>query len=291
MLRKSIFFTLLNSFACCLIVAGPAMAQNSPAGLLKNDGYLALGDSLPFGYNPLIQPPKLSAYYGYANLLSVLTLNKLTNASCPFETTGTFLTGGTTADGMFGCQYWRNTSGLKQPLFVSYSGPQIDYAASFLQSHPNVHLITIQLGGNDLGDLEITCNGDPTCELTNLPGTLADISTNLTTGIARIRSAGYNGEIVLVNYYAFNYSNAQQVAAFTALGSAIAAVAAAEPNVKLADSYRAFAAASAPFNGDTCAAGLRLRLKTLNPLTGDYCDVHPTLAGHALITTSVLLAK
>src|SRR5579863_10294550 len=123
------------------LLAAPAMAQNGPKAGPKGDGYLALGDSLPFGYNPLIQPPNLADYVGYSTIVAALTQNNLTNASCPYETTATFLTGGTTADGQFGCPYWRMTSGLKKPLFVAYSGAQIDYAAAFLLSHSGTNIV------------------------------------------------------------------------------------------------------------------------------------------------------
>ncbi len=289
MSRKTLMFALLNLLAWVSIIP-PTMAQDGPNAASNNGGYLALGDSLPFGYNPLVQPPDLSHYFEYPSIISAISQKSLTNASCPFETTGTFLFGGTTADGVFGCQVWRTLSGLKKPLFVSYSGPQIDYATAFLKSHPNTHIVTIQLGGNDLADVQLTCKGDPTCELTNLPGTLAQLAANLGTAIARIRGTGYSVEIVLVNYYAFNYTNLLQTAGFGALASTIATVAAASPNVEVADAFKAFALVSAPFNGDTCAAGLRIKLNSFNPQTGDTCDVHPTFVGHAVLAGAVFAA-
>lgn len=285
MSQKTLALAFLN-----LVAIGLAMAQNGPNAGLNNNSYLALGDSLPFGYNPLVQPPDLSHYLGYPSIISAISEKSLTNASCPFETTGTFLSGGTTADGLFGCPIWRAASGLANPLFVSYSGPQLEYATSFLQSHPNIRLVTIQLGGNDLGDLAFFCQGVPACELPRLPATLAQVSTNLGMTITDIRGAGYRGPIVLVNYYAFNYTNLVQAGAFSALAATIATVAAASPDVKVADAFKAFALVSAPFAGDTCAAGLRIKLNSLNPQTGDTCDVHPTFAGHAVLAGSVFAA-
>ena len=223
-------------------------------------------------------------------MISLFTADSLVNASCPYETTSTFLTGGSTPDGAFGCPYWRTTSGLKKPLFVSYTGAQIDYATSYLLSHPNTKIVTIQLGGNDLADVQLNCQGDETCELTNLPAALAQAGANLSTAIGMIRGTGYSGPIILVNYYAFNYSNALLVSGFSGLATTIAAVAAAAPNVRVADAFKAFALLSSPFKGDTCAAGLRIKLSSFNPLTGDNCDVHPTLAGHAVLAATVLTA-
>jgi lysophospholipase L1-like esterase len=289
MLRKTLTFGVLNLLAWAWINR-PAMAQNGPNTGSKNGGYLALGDSLPFGYNPLVQPPDLSQYFGYPLIISAISDKRLTNASCPFETSGTFLSGGKTADGLFGCAVWRAASGLTNPLFVSYSGSQLDYATSFLQSHSNIGIVTIQLGGNDLADLAFICKGDPTCELKGLPGGLTQVATNLGVIIAHIRGAGYNGPIVLVNYYAFNYTNSEQIAVFSALATTIAAVAAASPNVRVADAFKAFALVSGPFGGDTCAAGLRIKLNSFNPQTGDTCDVHSTFAGHAVLAGAVFAA-
>ena len=281
MSRKSLTLIFLNSFVwSCL--AGSALAQGHRNETAPS-GYLALGDSLPFGYNPLVQPPSLASYTGYPAYISAFTRDSLANASCPFETTGTFLSGGTTADGAFGCAVWRAGSGLASPLFVPYSGAQIDAATSYLQTHTNTALVTIQLGGNDLADVAISCGGDVTCATANLPAALGQVAQNLGAAIGRIRAAGYTGPIVLVNYYAFNYNNAVQIAGFGALAQTIAAVAAASPNVKVADAFKAFAMASTATGGDTCAAGLRIKLNSVNPQTGDSCDVHPSLIGQAVL--------
>ena len=289
MSRRTLIFTLLNSFvwSSCL---GTAMAQGHRNSDPPASTYLALGDSLPFGYNPLIQPPNLASYYGYPSFISSFTREGLANASCPFETTGTLLSGGTSADGLFGCPVWRAGSGLASPLFVSYSGAQIDYATTYLQSHPNTQLVSIQVGGNDLADVAIDCAGDPACEAANLPVAMGQVAQNLGAAVGRIRGAGYIGPIVLVNYYAFNYTDVRQTTGFGALAQAIAAVAAASPNVKVADAFKAFAMASTFTNGDTCAAGLRIKLNSLNPATGDTCDVHPSMTGQAVLAGSVALA-
>ena len=48
MSQKTLALAFLN-----LVAIGLAMAQNGPNAGLNNNSYLALGDSLPFGYNPL----------------------------------------------------------------------------------------------------------------------------------------------------------------------------------------------------------------------------------------------
>ena len=54
--------------------------------------------------------------------------------------------------------------------------------------------------------------------------------------------------------------------------------------VTVADEFSAFQIASAPFNGDPCAAGLLIRL------TATTCDVHPSPAGRELLAATVVLA-
>src|SRR5664280_232851 len=86
-----------------LIGAPPASAGDGRGG---NDGrtgsgqhqrqsqYLALGDSIPFGYNPLLMPvppattpaPVVTDFVGYPELAAPKLKLALTNASCPGQT-------------------------------------------------------------------------------------------------------------------------------------------------------------------------------------------------------------
>lgn len=54
----------------------------------------------------------------------------------------------------------------------------------------------------------------------------------------------------------------------------------------VADGFGAFAAASAAYGGDTCAAGLRIVVST-SPLT---CDIHPSPAGRDLLAKAIVKA-
>src|SRR5207247_8660011 len=65
------------------------------------------------------------------------------NASCPGEATGGFLSLIGTDNG---CRLYR----LLDPLHVRYRGTQMNFAIDFLRSHPNVRLVTIDLGANDV---------------------------------------------------------------------------------------------------------------------------------------------
>ena len=182
----------LVCFAISLLV-GPVWSGSHDSTTTQ---YLALGDSLAFGYSPLVQPPDLNQYAGYARIIAGVAGLGLANASCPGETTSTFI--GTSTDFYpgFNCV----TMQQQNQLYVPYNGApnQLAYAVQFLGANPNTKLVTIDIGVNDLGLLEINCStefaGNPTaitnCELSGLPGTLTTIGQNLATIFSGLRAAG-----------------------------------------------------------------------------------------------------
>jgi lysophospholipase L1-like esterase len=253
--------------------AGAALAENRN-NVEKDTRYLALGDSVAFGFNPTV-PVSLSNYHGYPKFTSDALHRKVANASCFGESSGSMLSASAPD---LGCHAWK-AAGL--PLFVPYSGTQMDYAVDYLQENPNPELVTINIGGNDLGLLIETCNGDVTCELHELPRVLAAYGQNLFTIFKRMRTeAEYEGPIVLLTYYAVNYHDPVEVAGLSALNS-VAADTAPAFGVKVADGFNAFFVATIPFNGDSCAAGLLVKL----PSGG--CDRHPSVAGQKLLAATV----
>jgi lysophospholipase L1-like esterase len=244
--------------------------------LSKSTKYLALGDSIAFGYTPLAQNPgDLKNYHGYPDIVSQGTDLKVANASCFGESTGHFLN---LLAPDTGCQAWRAVF----PLFADYSGTQMDYALAYLQASKNVQLVTIDIGANDLGVLLGACAGDATCFGNGLPGVLAAYGANMGTIFYRIRfEAGYTGPIVAVNTYARNYNGGAEVGPITLLNGVLATVAQTF-GVQVADAFTAFGAASSQTGGSACAAGL---LIVVSP---GVCDIHPSAAGQALIAQTVL---
>jgi lysophospholipase L1-like esterase len=259
----------------CFAGLTPSYAEHSK-DLSNSTKYLALGDSIAFGYTPLAQnPADLKNYHGYPDIVSQGTNLKVANASCFGETTGHFLN---LLAPDTGCQAWRAV----YPLFADYSGTQMDYALSYLQGNKKVQLVTIDIGANDLGVLLTACAGDPTCFGNGLPGALAAYGANLATIFGRIRfEAGYTGDIVAVTTYARDYTDLTEVGPIAALNGVLATVANTF-GVQVADAFAAFGAASLPAGGNACAAGL------LIPLSAGVCDIHPSAAGQALIAQTVL---
>ncbi|HEY3079303.1 MAG TPA: SGNH/GDSL hydrolase family protein, partial [Chloroflexota bacterium] len=97
------------------------------------DDYLALGDSLAFGldpFRPVADRSDASNFVGYPDVLAKALDLDLTNASCPGEATGGFisLTG---VD-----RRCRTFYRARYPIHVSYTTSQLDFAVAYLRSHP-----------------------------------------------------------------------------------------------------------------------------------------------------------
>ena len=93
-----------------------------------------MGDSVPFGFNPLLVQPGVEpdVFVGYPQLASDLfrPRKKLFNASCPGETSTSLITGSRPDNG---CQDYRQFIG---PLHVAYSGSQLQYRRGLRCSQP-----------------------------------------------------------------------------------------------------------------------------------------------------------
>jgi hypothetical protein len=85
-----------SALACvlALVPVVPASAH-SASDSHPNNNYLALGDSVPFGYNPLLVTHGVnpSVFVGYPQLAANLFTPNLNvfNASCPGETSGSMI--------------------------------------------------------------------------------------------------------------------------------------------------------------------------------------------------------
>jgi lysophospholipase L1-like esterase len=269
----------------CLMMTAFIGGTASAWGHDDNRGeMLVLGDSVAFNYIA-------SAGYEYVNpdnfigfpmdLERLLGLEPV-DAACPGETTGSFLSA-TLPD--LSCRAFRKTF----PLHVSYSGTQLEFAKRYLKSHRNVRLVTITLGSNDGFLLEASCNLDPTCILAGLPA----IGNNIGTILSDLRATGYDGAIVLTNYYSIDYTDIPFTELTAALNAAIAAPAASYGAV-VADVFTAFQQAAVPFTNslgnNTCQAGL---LNVTNPIAAAppyACDIHPSQSGHQLIAETIARA-
>ncbi len=173
---------LLFAFAPAALAASSAQ-PNWPTGLKQH--YLALGDSLAFGFQP-----NGDFTNGYVDDLFQIIQSEgvidKTNLGCPGENSSTFITGGI-------CSY-------------SPFSSQLAAAEAFLQANASkVSPITLDIGANDvLPDINpFNC----TVNKTKFDSDLATLNTNLTGTIlpdlkaALTINGRVTGDLVLMNYY------------------------------------------------------------------------------------------
>jgi lysophospholipase L1-like esterase len=264
----------LRAAAAILMLPCLAMGQETDSPARQ---YLALGDSFTFAYITgagfeYVNPDN---FFGFPNYVSLSTKLNLNNASCPGETAGSFLSA-TAPDN--GCRSFRAVA----PLHVHYPSIQLDYATAFLLAHPAAKLVTISLGANDVKLLQQACLGNVPCIYAGLQQTLAQVAINLKTIIGDLRTTGFKGKIVVVNYYSTDYTDPNITAITFALDQALAA-AASQEGALVADLFTAFQIAAVPAGGHTCRAGLLNAL----PQNQFLCDDHPSQSGHMLAAKTI----
>jgi lysophospholipase L1-like esterase len=282
-LMKARLFAVLSAVALIVIAAIPASASN------EGHSYLALGDSVPFGFNP--NPalwPNISNFIGYPEIVAQRLHIEDVNASCPGEATGGFLSMGGTDNG---CHPYRTA----YPLHVAYSGTQMAFATSYLRTHPETRLVTLTLGANDFFHLQNVCADEfkadlddaaadiAVCVGAGIPSMLGTMAANLNTIFAGIRATGYTGLIVAVTYYSLTYPDTSGA---DLLNGPMIAVAKSYGAV-IASGVEAWRATATAAGGSSCAAGLLL--PAYPPVTGT-CDVHPTPLGRDLLANQVISA-
>jgi len=271
--------------AASLVPALPASA--APAGGHGGYGtYLALGDSVAFGYVPpqAVPAPDYndpSSFVGYPEDVARALHIRVANASCPGETTASFYIPGAQSNG---CENSLGSStGYRTlyPLHVSYRGTQLQFALKYLVLHRQTRLVTINIGANDVFLCQET-TADGCTSPAEVQAVLQEIQANLTTIYTKIRDvAHYRGLLVALTYYSISYSDPAEVAGTEALNSAIASVT-EKFGGKVADGFAAFEGPSAAFGGSPCAAGLLIKLPD------GTCNIHPSPTGHLLLARAIL---
>jgi lysophospholipase L1-like esterase len=270
---------LLSALALWLIAAMPANASS------EGHPYLALGDSVTFGFSPLLDRNNASNFIGYPDIVAQRLNVEDVNPACSGEATGGFisLTG---LDNV--CRPYRAAF----PLHVNYTGTQLQFAVNFLKQNPRTRLVTFMLDANDFFRVSSGAPGPPPwpptgCYTPDLVKYFATCAVqNMTTIFRAIRATGYDGLLVVLTYYALDYSSAAGVGVTQGLlNQAMLTAAAAGPfHVVVAHGFEAWKAAATPFGGDSCKAGLLIVTST-SPL---ICDVHPTPKGRDLLAGAVV---
>ncbi len=254
------------TFAAVLAAAsGCATATPSDEGPAR---YLALGDSVAFGFSPLVDL-KTHQVSGYPELLATQRGLEVTNLSCPGEATGGFVSP-TGADNH--CRENRQA----YPLHAAYDGTQLQAAVEYLAANPATELVTIDIGANDVFLLDHLCGRDLPCILANFVTTMGDYERNVDFIFRQVRKV-YAGPLVALSIYNPYPADATAQYALEKIDAALAEMIAAHGGV-LANGMAAFDAAS---SGDPCKAGL------LIAMPDGTCDVHPTAQGAKILADVV----
>ena len=283
-MRSAIVVTCLLA---CLLMTTTASAATSEPRVTPGSTYLALGDSVSFGYQePQVVPrpdfTKASNFLGWPDHAGRALRLNVVNLACPGETSASLID---TSAQAFGCL---NTAGNTNiayrrlfPLHVKYSGSQLSYAVSYLRKHPRTRLVTLMIGANDLFLCQRTTSDGCASEL---QATYAKVARNVKKILSGVRNkAGYKGQIVIMRYYSLRYV---EPLSGVIRGLNTAAYNAAKPyRVRVADGYGEWRRATRDSGNDSCTAALLTQLGEPGA-----CGVHPSWSGQALLSQALVRA-
>jgi lysophospholipase L1-like esterase len=253
---------ILSLFCIPSTLAGARMAVPI---IGPKEHYLALGDSMAFGYQPNLDFDHGYAEYFYQNLRQYGT-SSYVNMSCPGETSKTIQTGE--------CPY---------PFLRKYPylGSQLEAALTYINEHKGkVSPVTFNIGSNDiLSFFDVkTCKGD----VPRFRQALQQMDMQLTQVIfPKLREAlTVNGEptgdIILVNYYnPFQNECPNTVQFIQELNGHLAAD--IRGYGSLVDTFAAFGGAETP----------NLRICAYTWICSDFHDIHATPEGHQVIARAI----
>ena len=266
----------LFAAATVLVIVGPTVLaacgddDKQTASSTPRSYYLALGDSIAYGFQPdKAEAPPSAVDTGYvdgfaARLRKLTPKIRVVNYGCPGETTVSFTRGG--------CPWVAEGNKLHD----AFQGSQLKAALSFLQAHPGeVSPISLTLWGNDLFPLSEKGK--------DAPSEIASVASRLNSILKQLRAAAPDAEIIVTGGWDPEADQLEQTEpAYRSLDRAIARTAAASR----ADVAKTFAV----FNPPGSAHARRARLCSLTFICSKG-DVHPTDAGYRAMAGAFLAAS
>jgi lysophospholipase L1-like esterase len=281
------------------LALAPAAGATGPGST-----YLALGDSLAYGYHQaqfqqelkekgFVNPANFNDGYvdDFGATLKLLNPKlKIVNDGCPGETTETFIKG----SGVGPAYCAGGPTGSPFPkafLHHPYPGTQLQDALA-IAKEPGTGSITLDIGANDiLQFLGHTCGFPVTfsCSEAEVEAEIGHVVTNIGVILAQLRAAAPKATIVFVSQYnpypTVLKPEGRGDATVEALNAAIKGVAAGF-NVKFANTARVInfsGTHGGPEAGDiptVCLFTAMCPGGTFNPASPE-ADIHPTKAGYA----------
>ena len=272
---------LVLSWAVALVLALPGgaaivgrsgSAGSGPVYQPPQSYYLALGDSIAYGFQPAkanAGAPPSAFDTGYVDVFAA-RLRKLSpkievvNYGCPGESTVTFMRGG--------CP-WLADGGK---LHDAFRGSQLDAAMSFLRAHRGqVSPITLTLWGNDL--LPLSQKGK------RAKSAIAEVASRLSSILRQLRATAPTAEIIVTGAWNPEVDRLEQAQPlYRSLDAAIARTAAAS-RTRVANMLAAFRPP-----GTVKAQKARLCALTFFCTKG---DPHPTDAGYRAMADAFMAAS
>lgn len=246
------------------------LVLRNPSVFSAQHYYLALGNSISFGYQP-----DLDFTHGFVDQtfaqLNKANVTDLANYACAGESTTTMIHGNCPAELIH---------------HNAYTGAQLDAAVKFLKQHTGaVNPVTLDMGSNDvLGDFNVT-----TCSTAGDPaGDLATMDANLTnTILPRLLDAmkpahgAAPTDFVMLNYYNPYAKECPSSSVFVHELNDHLAADARQFQVPIVDVYSAF-------GGDNGMASHICAYTWI--CDAQYHDFHPTDAGYKVMSDAVLRA-
>ena len=273
---------LAGMLAVALLIALAASAASGPVYQAPRAYYLALGDSIAYGFQPGKQRaglPPSGFNTGYvdvfaARLRAVAPKLRIVNYACPGESTKTFIEGGCSGRG--------DVKGLHN----AFKGAQLDAALAFLRAHRGqVGPITLTLWGNDVFEFSPACKGDLLCTRSHAKAGLARFASRLDSIVGMLRAAAPKAEIILSGAWNFDVEHlAQTDPLFRSIDATIVRVAAAR-KARVAKMYPVFSPSPV---GNPARARARICALTFICSKG---DPHPTDAGYRAMAAAFLAAS
>lgn len=264
---------LAAAFAASLALAGAAASGTSGGPVYQSPQhyYLALGDSIAYGFQPTKAKAAPAAVdTGYVDLFAA-RLRKLSpklevvNYGCPGESAVTFARGG--------CDWLKHGGKLHDP----FRGSQLAAARSFLRAHPGtVSPITVTLWGNDL-PLPLSQNAK------SAPGAIASFARRFSSILRQLRAAAPTAEIIVTGAWNPEADRlARSEPLYRSVDAAIRRSAAAS-RARVADMFTALDG-----QGTVKAQAARLCALTFVCSKG---DPHPTDAGYRAMAAAFMTAS